>query len=64
MFPVDPVPVGSRLLSAPGVVLTPHIAGASREVAHKAARIVAFEAGRFLLGESLAHCANPEVRGG
>ncbi|MFG3506627.1 2-hydroxyacid dehydrogenase [Streptomyces sp. NPDC047821] len=64
VFPAEPVPAGARLLSTPGVVLTPHIAGASREVAHKAARIVAGEAGRFLRGEPLAHCANPEVLGG
>ncbi|MEU7281158.1 2-hydroxyacid dehydrogenase [Streptomyces sp. NPDC045431] len=61
VFPVEPVPAGARLLSTPGVVLTPHIAGGSREVAHKAARIVAAEAARFLRGETLAHCANPEV---
>ncbi|MFB7511496.1 hypothetical protein [Streptomyces broussonetiae] len=30
----------------------------------KDARIVAAEAGRFLRGEPLAHCANPEVGGG
>ncbi|WP_030752254.1 2-hydroxyacid dehydrogenase [Streptomyces sp. NRRL S-31] len=64
VFPAEPVPAGARLLSTPGVVLTPHIAGASREVAHKAARIVAAEAARFLRGEPLAHCANPEVTGG
>ncbi|MFF8289471.1 2-hydroxyacid dehydrogenase [Streptomyces sp. NPDC016309] len=63
VFPAEPVPAGARLLSTPGVVLTPHIAGASREVAHKAARIVAAEAARFLRGEPLAHCANPEVLG-
>ncbi|MFV0131271.1 2-hydroxyacid dehydrogenase [Streptomyces sp. HMX112] len=61
VFPAEPVPAGARLLSTPGVVLTPHIAGASQEVAHRAARIVAAEAGRFLRGEPLAHCANPEV---
>ncbi|MEE1754721.1 2-hydroxyacid dehydrogenase [Streptomyces sp. SP18CS02] len=63
VYPAEPVPAGARLLSTPGVVLTPHIAGASRQVAHKAARIVAGEVGRFLRGEGLAHCANPEVLG-
>ncbi|MEV0600489.1 2-hydroxyacid dehydrogenase [Streptomyces sp. NPDC050315] len=61
VFPEEPVPDGSPLLTAPGVVLTPHIAGGSQGVAHKAARIVAGEVGRFLRGEPLAHCANPEV---
>ncbi|MGW1596248.1 2-hydroxyacid dehydrogenase [Streptomyces sp. NPDC002343] len=64
VFPTEPVPAGSRLLSTPGIVLTPHIAGASREVAHKAARIVAAEAARFLRGEPPAHCANPEALAG
>ncbi|MGI5484313.1 2-hydroxyacid dehydrogenase [Streptomyces lavendofoliae] len=63
VFPTEPVPAGARLLSTPGVVLTPHIAGASREVAHKAARIVAEDAARYLRGEPLAHCANPRVLG-
>ncbi|MET9451758.1 2-hydroxyacid dehydrogenase [Streptomyces cinerochromogenes] len=63
VYPTEPVPAGARLLSAPGVVLTPHIAGASREVAHKAARIVAAEVGRHLRGEPLAHCANPAGQG-
>ncbi|MBM7167657.1 2-hydroxyacid dehydrogenase [Streptomyces sp. G44] len=61
VYPQEPVPAGSRLLRTPGIVMTPHIAGASQEVAHKAARIVAGEVGRFLRGEPLAHCANPEV---
>ncbi|AJT62758.1 hypothetical protein T261_1070 [Streptomyces lydicus] len=61
VFPEEPIPAGSRLLTAPGVVLTPHIAGGSRQVAHKAARIVAGDVGRYLRGEPLAHCANPGV---
>ncbi len=61
VYPSEPVPAGSRLLTTPGIVMTPHIAGGSQEVAHKAARIVAGEVGRYLRGEPLAHCANPEV---
>ncbi|QEU96152.1 2-hydroxyacid dehydrogenase [Streptomyces kanamyceticus] len=61
VYPKEPVPADSRLLKTPGIVMTPHIAGGSQEVAHKAARIVAGEVGRFLRGEPLAHCANPEV---
>ncbi|MFI8872383.1 2-hydroxyacid dehydrogenase [Streptomyces sp. NPDC055243] len=61
VFPEEPLPADSRLLTAPGAVLTPHIAGGSRQVAHKAANIVAAEVGRFLRGEPLEHCANPEV---
>ncbi|MDI3387908.1 2-hydroxyacid dehydrogenase [Streptomyces sp. B-S-A8] len=61
VFPEEPLPADSRLLTAPGVVLTPHIAGGSQQVAHKAADIVAAEVGRYLRGEPLVHCANPEA---
>ncbi|MFE4021863.1 2-hydroxyacid dehydrogenase [Streptomyces sp. NPDC059101] len=58
VFPEEPVPADSRLLTAPGVVLTPHIAGGSQQVAHKAAAIVAGDVGRYLRGEPLHHQAN------
>ncbi|MFJ6748638.1 2-hydroxyacid dehydrogenase [Streptomyces sp. NPDC091266] len=61
VFPEEPLPAASRLLTVPGAVLTPHIAGGSQEVAHKAARIVAEEVGRYLRGEPLVNCANPAV---
>jgi D-3-phosphoglycerate dehydrogenase / 2-oxoglutarate reductase len=61
VFPDEPLPPDSRLLSVPNAVITPHVAGASRQTADKAARIVAGDVGRFLRGEPLAHCANPEV---
>ncbi len=60
-YATEPIPPGDPLLSAPNVVLTPHIAGASTAVAQKAARIVAAEVGRWARGEPLAHCANPAV---
>jgi D-3-phosphoglycerate dehydrogenase len=53
----EPLPPGSRLSGlADRVVLTPHLGGASRAVAEKAARIAAAEVGRWLRGEPLAHC--------
>ncbi|MGG2460211.1 2-hydroxyacid dehydrogenase [Streptomyces sp. RGM 3693] len=58
VFPEEPVPADSRLLTAPGVVLTPHIAGGSQQVAHKAADIVAADVARYLRGEPLHHQAN------
>jgi D-3-phosphoglycerate dehydrogenase len=63
VFPEEPVPEGSRLLSVRGLVMTPHLAGASKQTAANAARIVASEVGRYLRGEPLAHCVNPEVLG-
>ncbi|MGW6545172.1 2-hydroxyacid dehydrogenase [Streptomyces massasporeus] len=53
----EPLPAQSRLLGlADRVVLTPHLGGASRAVAEKAARIAAAEVGRWVRGEPLAHC--------
>jgi len=60
-FPEEPIPPASRLLRTPHIVLTPHLAGASRETAQKAAMVVAADVGRYLRGEELAHCANPHA---
>jgi len=61
VFPEEPIPPGSRLLTTLGIVMTPHLAGASKQTAGKAARIVAQEAGRYLRGQPLLHCANPDA---
>ena len=61
VFAEEPIPAGSRLLSTPNVILTPHLAGGSQETAQRAAAIVAADVGRYLRGEELAHCANPEA---
>ncbi|WKX09116.1 2-hydroxyacid dehydrogenase [Streptomyces sp. NL15-2K] len=56
-FEREPLPADSRLLGlGRQVVLTPHLGGASRAVAEKAARIAAEEVGRWVRGEPLAHC--------
>ena len=60
VFPDEGAPA-SRLRSTPNVVMTPHIAGASKQTAHKAAGIAASEIRRFLTGEPLLNCRNPEV---
>ncbi|MFF2939104.1 2-hydroxyacid dehydrogenase [Streptomyces niveus] len=52
----EPPPTGSRLFGTPNLVLTPHLGGASKAVAHKAARIAAAEVARYAKGEPLAHC--------
>ncbi|MBV8376306.1 MAG: 2-hydroxyacid dehydrogenase [Verrucomicrobia bacterium] len=61
VFPEEPIPANSRLLKTPHLVMTPHIAGASRQTAEKAARIAAGEVRRFLDHEPLEHCVNPEA---
>ncbi|MEU5399155.1 2-hydroxyacid dehydrogenase [Streptomyces sp. NPDC005963] len=54
-FEEEPLRPGSRLLSTPNVVLTPHVAGASQAVARKAARIAAAEVVRYAKGQPPAN---------
>jgi D-3-phosphoglycerate dehydrogenase / 2-oxoglutarate reductase len=61
VFDVEPLPTDHPLRRAPHVVMTPHLAGASRAVAERASRMVAAEAGRWLRGQAPLHCANPDV---
>jgi D-3-phosphoglycerate dehydrogenase len=61
VYDEEPLPADHPLRSAPNVVMTPHLAGASRAVAARAARMVGVEAARWLAGEPPLHCANPEV---
>jgi D-3-phosphoglycerate dehydrogenase / 2-oxoglutarate reductase len=61
VYEEEPPPEGSRLFEAPNLVLSPHIAGATRETAHRAASIAASEVGRYARGEDLANLVNPEV---
>ncbi|TDD44796.1 hydroxyacid dehydrogenase [Nonomuraea terrae] len=59
VFPEEPIPPGSRLLTTPNLIMTPHLAGASKETAMKAASIVAADVARYVRGEPLSHLANP-----
>ncbi|GAA2817755.1 2-hydroxyacid dehydrogenase [Kribbella solani] len=51
VFPAEPVPAGSRLLTAPNIVMTPHLAGATRQTAHRAGSIAAEAVAAFLSGK-------------
>ncbi|WP_405773964.1 2-hydroxyacid dehydrogenase [Streptomyces sp. NBC_00859] len=62
VYDVEPPPAEWQLHSVPNVVTAPHLAGATRQTAHRAAAITAAEVGRFVRGEKLAHPANPEVQ--
>lgn len=59
VFPTEPAEfdhgVFRLLAEGRNVVVTPHIAGASQDVARRAARIVAEELGRFVRDEPLRH---------
>jgi len=61
VFPEEPLPADSPLLKLPNFVMTPHIAGGTREAAEKAATIAVQELQRYLAGRPLRYCANPEV---
>jgi D-3-phosphoglycerate dehydrogenase / 2-oxoglutarate reductase len=58
VFSEEPVPPDSQLLKLPGVVLSPHLAGASRQTAHRAASVAALEVQRYAAGEPLLHVVN------
>ena len=62
VYDVEPPPADWPLLSAPNVVLTPHLAGATRKTADRAAAIIADEVKRFLAGQACQHVVNPEVQ--
>ncbi len=61
VFPEEPIPSSSPLLSLTNFVMTPHIAGGTRQAAEKAATIAAEEVARYLSGQPLRFCANPGV---
>jgi len=63
VYPEEPVPENSRLLETPRLVLSPHIAGATKETAQRAARIAAEEVGRYVRGEQLVNVINREAVG-
>ena len=58
VYPEEPFPKDSRLLKTPNLVLSPHVAGATKQTARRAARIAAAEVGRYIRGEELANVAN------
>lgn len=61
VYDVEPPPPDWPLFSAPNVVVSPHLAGATRQTALRAAGIVAADVADFLAGAVPAHVANPAV---
>lgn len=61
VYDIEPPPAGWPLMSAPNVVMTPHLAGATRQTAERAADIIGADVARFLRGERPEYLANPEV---
>lgn len=61
VFAREPVEPGNPLLSLPNVVLAPHIGSASERTRARMAELAVDNLLAGLRGESMPHCANPEV---
>jgi len=61
VFSEEPVPPDSPLLRMPNVVFSPHLAGATRQTALRAARVAALEIERYARREPLQHVLNGVV---
>lgn len=61
VFEEEPLPDNSLLFSLDNVTITPHIGGASRETAFRSADILVAEIKKYLLGQRVQYCQNPEV---
>lgn len=61
VYDVEPPPRDWPLFDAPNVVMTPHLAGATKQTAARAAAIVSDDITRFLNGERPRYVANPAV---
>ena len=60
VFDPEPPDPSSRLLARSDVLLTPHLAGGSRQVALESVGRVTAEVAAFLTTGRIEHCANPE----
>lgn len=56
----EPLPDGHPLWTAPGVLISPHVGGASSAMWPRAHRLVQLQLERFAAGESLQHVVNGE----
>jgi phosphoglycerate dehydrogenase-like enzyme len=63
VFEGQPLPASSPLLTAPNLILTPHIGGATVETVARQSRMMASEVERLLAGKPLRHLVNPEYEG-
>ncbi len=60
VFDGHPLPHSSPLMSAPNLLLTPHIGGATAETIERHSRMMTSEIERFLDGKPLRLCVNPD----
>ena len=62
VFEGHPLPQSSPLMSAPNLLLTPHIAGATAQTVERHSAIITDEILRFLDGAPLQHLANADYK--
>lgn len=60
VFDGHPVPASNPLCSAPNVILTPHIGGATAETIERHSRLMTSEIERLLAGKPLRFVVNPD----
>jgi len=58
VFEGHPLPPSSPLMTAPNLLMTPHIGGATEETIERHSQIITDEVERFLDGWPLMHCVN------
>lgn len=61
VFDPEPIPSGHPILQSKNLVITPHIASASKETRRRMALIAVGNVIAGLQGARLPHCANPQV---
>ncbi|MEU7316922.1 2-hydroxyacid dehydrogenase [Streptomyces sp. NPDC007083] len=61
VYDIEPPPADWPLHQAPNVITTPHLAGATRQTADRAAAVTAAQAAAYLRGERPEFVVNPEV---
>lgn len=62
VFDPEPPREGNTLVRRADVIVTPHLAGASQQVASESVAKVVAEVGEFLRSGQITHCANPDAR--
>jgi D-3-phosphoglycerate dehydrogenase len=60
VFEGHPLPQSSPLMSAPNLLMTPHIGGATTETIERHSRMICEEIERFLEAQPLLYAVNPE----
>ncbi len=61
VFEDEPVDFDSRIMKCSNITVTPHIAGATKDTVHYGLNLLLNDIERFVNGEKVENCLNPEV---